>query len=47
MQVCKPGDISIIKIDKFSLNPCPRDKFKENEIQKITYASAVGSLMFA
>ena len=44
---CKPGDSFVAKGDKFSLNQCPKNDFKEKEMQKIPYASAVGSLMYA
>lgn len=35
------------KGDKFSLNQCPKNDFEKREIQKIPYASLVGSLMYA
>ena len=35
------------KGDKFSLNQYLKNDFEENEIQKVPYASAVGSLMYA
>ena len=47
MQDCKPGDTPVAKGDKFSLNQCPKNYFEKREIQKIPYASAVGSLMYA
>ena len=47
MQECKPGDTPVAKGDKFSLNQCPKNNFEEKEMQKIPYASAVGSLMYA
>nr|CAN65883.1 hypothetical protein VITISV_017046 [Vitis vinifera] len=43
----KPGDTPIAKGDKFSLNQCPKNSLESQEMQKIPYASAVGSLMYA
>ncbi|XP_052296385.1 secreted RxLR effector protein 161-like [Citrus sinensis] len=34
------------KGDKFSLNQCPKNDFEEKEMQKIPYASILGSLMY-
>jgi hypothetical protein len=34
------------KGDKFSLNQCPMNNFKEKLIQKISYAKVVRSLMY-
>ncbi|RDY00772.1 hypothetical protein CR513_16000, partial [Mucuna pruriens] len=36
----------IAKKDKFSLKQCPNNDLERNEMQKIPYASAVGSLMY-
>ena len=47
MQDSKPGDTPVSKGDKFSLNQCPRTNLEVKEMQKIPYASAVGSLMYA
>ena len=47
MQDCKPGDIPVIKGDKFSLSQCPKNDLEVKEMQKIPYASAIGSLMYA
>jgi hypothetical protein len=47
MQDCKPGDTPISKGDKFSLNQCPKGNLEIQEMQKIPYASVVGSLMYA
>ena len=47
MQDCKPGDTSMSKGDKFSLCQCPKNDLETKEMQKIPYASAVGSLMYA
>ncbi|KAK4841202.1 hypothetical protein QYF36_000610 [Acer negundo] len=43
----KPGDTPVAKGDKFSLNQCPKNNLEVKEMQKIPYASAVGSLMYA
>ena len=43
----RPGDTLVAKGDKFSLNQCPKNDFEKREIQKILYASVVGSLMYA
>ena len=47
MHDCKPGDTPIAKGDKFCLEQCPKGKLEIQEMQKIPYASAVGSLMYA
>ena len=47
MQNCKPSDALVTKGDKFSLNQYPKNDFEEKEMQKIPYALAVGSLMYA
>ncbi|KAJ9535448.1 hypothetical protein OSB04_un001427, partial [Centaurea solstitialis] len=43
----KSGDTPIAKGDKFSLKQCPKNELEIKEMQKIPYASAVGSLMYA
>ncbi|RDY14616.1 hypothetical protein CR513_00297, partial [Mucuna pruriens] len=43
----KPEDTPIAKGDKFSLKQCPNNDLERNEMQKIIYASAMGSLMYA
>ena len=35
------------KGDKFSLKQCPKNDFEEKKMQKVPYASVVGSLMYA
>ena len=45
MQDCKSGDALVAKGDKFSLSQCPKNDMKIKDIQKIPYASAVGSLI--
>ena len=47
MQDCRPGDTPVVKGDKFSLKQCPKASLEIQEMQKIPYASAVGSLMYA
>ncbi|RDY12809.1 hypothetical protein CR513_02346, partial [Mucuna pruriens] len=43
----KLGDTLIVKGDKFSLKQCPNNDLERNEMQKILYASAIGSLIYA
>ncbi|KAJ9538265.1 hypothetical protein OSB04_030998 [Centaurea solstitialis] len=43
----KSGDTPIAKGDKFILKQCPKNELEIKEMQKIPYASAVGSLMYA
>ena len=47
MQDYKPGDTPVAKGDKFSLKQCPNNAFEKKEMEKIPYASTVGSLMYA
>nr|KYP56902.1 Retrovirus-related Pol polyprotein from transposon TNT 1-94 [Cajanus cajan] len=47
MKDSKPGDTPIAKGDKFCLKQCPNNDLERNEMQKIPYALAVGSLMYA
>jgi len=47
MQKCKSGDTPVAKGDKFSLKQCPKGNLEIQEMQKISYALAVGSLMYA
>jgi len=47
MHECKSEDTPVAKGDKFSLNQCPKGNLEIEEMQKIPYASAVGSLMYA
>lgn len=44
---CHPVDNPITKGDMFSLNQYPKNEVEKKEIQKIPYASALGSLMYA
>ena len=47
MKDCAPMDTPVSKGDKFSLKQCPKNELEIKEMQKIPYASAVGSLMYA
>ena len=47
MKDCSSGDTPVAKGDKFSLNQCPKNNLEIEEMQKIPYTSAVGSLMYA
>ncbi|XP_040861422.1 secreted RxLR effector protein 161-like [Glycine max] len=46
MHECKSGDTPVAKEDKFSLKQCPKGNLEIQEMQKIPYASAIGSLMY-
>ena len=47
MKDSKPRDILVAKGDKFSLKQCPKNDLERKEMQKIPYASVIGSLMYA
>ena len=47
MQDYKPGDTPHIKGDKFNHGQCPKNDFEIKEMQKIPYASTLGSLIYA
>ena len=47
MKDCSLGDTPVAKGDKFNLTQCPKNNLEIEEMQKILYASAVGSLMYA
>ncbi|RDX65516.1 hypothetical protein CR513_55824, partial [Mucuna pruriens] len=47
MKDSKPRDTLIAKRDKFSLKQCPNNDLEKNEMQKILYASTVGSPIYA
>ena len=47
MKDCSSGDTPVAKGDKFSLTQCPKNNLEIEEMQKIPYASVVGSLMYA
>ena len=46
MYDCKPGDTPVAKGDKFSLDQCPKGNLEIQEMDKVPYASAIGSLMY-
>ncbi|RVW62715.1 Retrovirus-related Pol polyprotein from transposon TNT 1-94 [Vitis vinifera] len=47
MQSCSSGIAPILKGDKLSKMQCPRNNMEMEQMKKIPYASAVGSLMYA
>ncbi|KAK2993630.1 hypothetical protein RJ640_013174, partial [Escallonia rubra] len=47
MQNCAPTVAPVVKGDKFSLLQCPRNQLEQDKMERIPYASAVGSLMYA
>ena len=47
MKDCKPGDTPVAKGDKFSLAQCPKHQSEIKVMKQISYASVVGSLMYA
>ncbi|XP_040865508.1 secreted RxLR effector protein 161-like [Glycine max] len=47
MKDSKLGDTPIAKGDKFSLKQCPNNDLERIEMQKIPYASAIRSLIYA
>lgn len=47
MQNCAPGDVPIIKGDKFIKTQCPRNELEKESMKMIPYASTVGSLIYA
>jgi Reverse transcriptase (RNA-dependent DNA polymerase) len=47
MENCKPGNIPIAKGNKFSLDQCSKIELEKSEMQQISYASLIGSLMYA
>jgi hypothetical protein len=47
MSTCSVGDAFVVKGDKLSKLQCPQNDLEMNEMKKIPYASAVGSLMYA
>ncbi|WKA03349.1 hypothetical protein VitviT2T_021464 [Vitis vinifera] len=47
MQSCSSGIAPILKVDKLSKMQCPRNNMEREQMKKIPYASAVGSLMYA
>ena len=47
MQLCSVSDAPIVKGDKFNERQCPKNDLKREQMQKIPYALAVGSLIYA
>ncbi|XP_033515330.1 secreted RxLR effector protein 161-like [Nicotiana tomentosiformis] len=47
MKNCSPIAALIIKGDKFSLNQCPQNALKREQMKDIPYTSLVGSLRYA
>ena len=47
MKDCSSRDTPIPKGDKFSITQCPKNNLEIEEMQKIRYTSAMGSLMYA
>jgi len=47
MQLCLVSDAPIVKGDKFNERQCPKNNLEREQMQKIPYTSAVGSLMYA
>ena len=47
MKDCALGNTLIAKGDKFNLLQCPKNKIEKKEMENISYASVVGSLMYA
>ena len=47
MKNCLSSVAPILKGDKFDLNQCPKNDFKQEHMKNIPYASAIGSLMYA
>ena len=47
MSSCKPVDTPVSKGEALSLNMCPKNPQEREEMSRVPYASAVGSLMYA
>ena len=47
MQLCSVSDAPIIKGDKLNEKQCQRNDLEKKQMQKVPYASAVGSLTYA
>jgi Reverse transcriptase (RNA-dependent DNA polymerase) len=47
MKNYKLGNTPVAKGDKFSLDQCPKTKLEKSEMHQISYASLIGSLMYA
>ena len=46
MKDCSPSVAPIVKGDRFNLNQCPKNDFKNEQMKNIPYASVVGSIMY-
>ena len=46
MNSCSAGVVPIQKGDKFSLMQCPKNDVERKQMESISYASVVGSLMY-
>jgi hypothetical protein len=47
MENYKPGNTPVAKGDKFSLDQCPKTELEKSEMNQISYASLIESLMYA
>jgi len=47
MESCTSSPVPIQKGDKFNLSQCPKNDLEHKEMDNISYASLVGSLMYA
>ena len=47
MKDSSSGDTPVAKGDKFNLTQCPKNNLETEEMQKIPYTFAVGTLMYA
>ncbi|XP_058729485.1 secreted RxLR effector protein 161-like [Vicia villosa] len=47
MQSCSPCSVPVQKGDKLSKSECPQNAKETSEMERVPYASAVGSLMYA
>ena len=46
MKNCSPSVVPIVKGDKLSINKCPKNDLQNKSMKNISYASAIGSLMY-
>ena len=47
MSTCKPVDTPMSKGEALILNMCPKNPQEREEMSRVPYASAVGSLLYA
>jgi hypothetical protein len=47
MKICSTSVAPITKGDKFSKDQCPQNSLEQEQMKNISYASAVGSLLYA